>query len=433
MVFEQNSELVQTWFPLGLLQNGLRFCRLPGGMPTVALFGCATNLCRLVAACSTLPWKFRMLDPRIQQLAEVLIDHSVQLQAGDKILIEAFDLPDTALVCCLIALARQRGAIPVVNWKDNSIQRAILHHGDEATFALLGDVEARTMEQMDAYIGIRGAANSNELSDVPSSQMSLYKEHCWHRVHLALRVPKTRWVVLRYPTPSMAQSAHQSTEAFEDFYFRVCTADYPKLARNQQPLIRRMESAKQVRITALDTELTFSIDGIPVVASHGRRNIPDGEVFTAPVRDSIHGVITYNTKTLYQGVVFDGVRFEFRDGKIINATCSNGQTKRLNQILDSDEGARHIGEWALGLNNEIREPMLDTLFDEKIGGSFHLTPGNAYETADNGNRSKVHWDIVLIQTKEYGGGEVWFDDELIRKDGFFVPEDLQPLNEGLDA
>ena len=372
-----------------------------------------------------------MLDPRIRKLAEVLIDHSTQLQPGEKVLIEAFDLPDPSLVCCLVEIAHARGGIPIVNWKCNAIARSLLHHGNDASFTLQGDLDAYTMEQMDAYIGIRGTANSNELSDVPSAQMKLYQEHCWHRVHHEIRVPKTKWVVLRYPTPSMAQSAEKSTEEFEDFYFKVCTADYPKLAENQKPLQRRMEAAKQVRIVAPDTDLTFSIEGIPVVPSHGWRNIPDGEIFTAPVRDSVNGVITYNTKTLNQGVVFDRIRFEFKDGKIVHAECANGQTKRLNEILYTDEGARYIGEWSLGLNNEINEPMLDTLFDEKIGGSLHLTPGNAYTTADNGNRSKVHWDIVLIQTKAYGGGEVWFDGEVIRKDGFFVPNDLQPLNEGL--
>ncbi|NQV24492.1 MAG: aminopeptidase [Rhodopirellula sp.] len=372
-----------------------------------------------------------MLDPRIRKLAELLIDHSTQLQPGEKVLIEAFDLPDPSLVCCLVEIAHARGGIAVVNWKSNAIARSLLQHGSETSFALQGNLEAHTMEQMDAYIGIRGTANSNELSDVPSAQMQLYQEHCWHKVHHALRVPNTKWVVLRYPTASMAQSAEKSTEQFEDFYFKVCTADYPKLAENQKPLQRRMEAARQVRIVAPDTDLTFSIEGIPVVPSHGRRNIPDGEMFTSPVRDSVNGTITYNTKTLNQGVVFDRIRFEFNDGKIVNAECANGQNRRLNEILDTDEGARYIGEWSLGLNNEINEPMLDTLFDEKIGGSLHLTPGNAYTTADNGNRSKVHWDIVLIQTKAYGGGEVWFDDELLRKDGFFIPADLQPLNEGL--
>lgn len=372
-----------------------------------------------------------MLDPRVQRLAELLIDHSCEIQPGEKVLIEAFDLPDPSLVCCLVEIARARGGIPAVSWKSNAVNRSLLHHGNEDTFALQGDIESHAMQQMDAYIGIRGAANSNELADVPGPQMQLYQEHCWQKVHLALRVPKTKWVVLRYPTPSMAQSAQRSTDDFEDFYFRVCTADYPRMAENQKPLMRRMEDANRVRLVARDTDLSFSIEGIPVVASHGRRNIPDGEIYTSPVRDSVNGVITYNTKSLYQGVVFDCIRFEFKDGKIVDASCSNGQTDRLNEILDTDEGARYIGEWSMGLNNEIREPMLDTLFDEKIGGSLHLTPGNAYETADNGNRSKVHWDIVLIQTAEYGGGEIWFDDELLRKDGFFVPDDLQPLNAGL--
>jgi aminopeptidase len=372
-----------------------------------------------------------MLDPRIRRLAELLIDHSVRLQPNEKVLIEAFDLPDPGLVTTLIELARARGGIPVVSWKSNAVIRSLLKHGDQDTFQLCGEIEANAMRQMQAYIGIRGTANSNELADVPASQMAQYQEHWWHPVHLALRVPKTKWVVLRYPTPSMAQAAQRSTEDFEDFYFRVCTADYAKMAENQQPLVELMQRTDRVRITAPNTDLSFSIKGIPVVPCHGRRNIPDGECFTAPIKTSVNGVLTYNTKTLYQGVVFDRIRFEFKDGKIVHASCANGQDERLNEILDSDEGARYLGEWSFGLNNEVREPMLDTLFDEKIGGSMHITPGNAYETADNGNRSKVHWDIVLIQTKACGGGQVWFDDQLIRDDGFFVPTDLQPLNVGL--
>ena len=373
-----------------------------------------------------------MLDPRIQQLAELLVDHSCGLEPGERVLIEAFDLPDPSLVTCLVETACARGALPLVNWKNNRITRSLLLAGNDETFELQGELELAAMQKMDAYIGVRGSANSDELSDVPPDQMKLYQEHCWGRVHLQERVPNTKWVVLRYPTPSFAQAAQMSTQAFEDFFFRVCTADYAKLKESQVPLVRRMEEADEVRIVSPETDLTFSIKDIPVVPSHGRRNIPDGETFTAPVRDSVNGVITYNTSSRYQGVVFDRIRFEFKDGKIVHAECANGQNKRLNEILDSDEGARYIGEWSLGLNNEITEPMLDTLFDEKIGGSMHLTPGNAYETADNGNRSQVHWDIVLIQTKDWGGGEVSFDGDLLRKDGHFVPEDLQALNEGLD-
>ena len=371
-----------------------------------------------------------MNDPRMTRLAEILVDHSCSLRAGENLLIEAFDLADPALVCRLVELAAARGARPLVSRKDNAILRSLYQTATVENMQLAGKLERERMLAMDAYIGIRGAANSNEFADVPLEQMDLYQKHWWQPVHGEVRVPKTKWVVLRYPTPSMAQAARMSTAAFEDFYFDVCTADYAQMARNQQPLKERMLVADRVRIVAPDTELEFSIRDIPVIACAGGRNIPDGEVFTAPVRDSVNGTISFNTPSLYQGTVFEGIRFEFQDGKIVGVDCRK-EADKLNAILDSDEGARYVGEWSLGCNNRIRHAMLDTLFDEKIGGSFHLTPGNAYEQADNGNRSRVHWDLVLIQTPEYGGGEIYFDNELFRKDGRFIPEDLQGLNEGL--
>jgi len=372
-----------------------------------------------------------MNDPRVLRLAEILIDHSCSLQPGEKVLIEAFDLPDPQLVCRLIELAAERGALPLVTWKNNAVLRALYRTGVEDNLALAGNIERLRMEQMDAYIGIRGSANSSQFADVSQEQMDLYQRLWWKPVHSDVRVPKTKWVVLRYPTDSMAQSAKMSTEAFEDFYFRVCTADYAQMARDQEPLQKRMEATDHVRIVGPGTDLEFSIRGIPVRPCHGQRNIPDGEVFTAPVRESVQGTIAYNAPSLYQGTIFEGIRFRFENGKIIEADCRN-ETAKLNRILDSDEGARYLGEWSLGCNNHIRHPMLDTLFDEKIGGSFHLTPGNAYDDADNGNRSRVHWDLVMIQTPEYGGGEIWFDGELIRKDGRFLPAELQGLNAGLE-
>jgi aminopeptidase len=371
-----------------------------------------------------------MQDPRIDKLAHVLIDHSCRLEKGEAVLIEAFDLPDPALVCRLVELANERGAHPVVSLKSNAVLRSLYLKASAESFTRIGDLEQDRMRKMQAYIGIRGTHNAREFADVPPKQMDLSQEHWWKRVHLDVRVPKTRWVVLRYPTPSMAQSAQMSTAAFEDFFFDVCTADYAAMEQRQLPLKERMLAADQVHILGPGTDLRFSIKDIPVIPCFGRRNIPDGEVFTAPVRESAQGVIQYNTSSLYQGTVFDRIRFEFKKGQIVQAEAG-GETARLNAILDSDSGARYLGEWSFGCNNRIRKPMLDTLFDEKIGGSMHLTPGNAYETADNGNRSRVHWDLVLIQTPEFGGGEVWFDGELIRKDGRFIPADLQPLNEGL--
>ena len=371
-----------------------------------------------------------MKDPRISRLAEILLDHSCQVKKGHTVLIEAFDLPDPSLVCELVEGVYRREATPLVSWKDNQILRSLYRGATEEAMSLAGKLEASAMAEANAYIGIRGTANSSELTDVPAEQMELYTRHWWQPVHNEIRVPKTRWVVLRYPTPSMAQSADCSTQQFEDFYFNVCTADYAKMAEDLKPLVARMESADQIRITAPGTDLSFSIRDIPVIPCAGECNIPDGECFTAPVKDSVNGTIRFNTKSRYHGVVFDGIEFELKDGRIERATCLN-DVDRLNKILDSDEGARYIGEWSLGTNNNILHPMLDTLFDEKIGGSFHFTPGNAYDEADNGNRSGVHWDLVLIQRPDYGGGEIWFDDELVRKDGFFIPHDLLALNEGL--
>ncbi|QGJ71289.1 Aminopeptidase PepS [Planctomycetales bacterium 10988] len=371
-----------------------------------------------------------MKDSRITDLAKVLIDHSCRLSEGEKVLIEAFDLPEPQLITDLIRLVSERGAHAVVHWKNNAILRALYRDASEKSFDLVAEEETHTMKQMDAYIGIRGSFNSSEFSDVPADRMKIVQERWGKPVHFEIRVPKTKWVVLRYPTPSMAQSAKMSFEAFTDFYFDVCTTDYQQMAKNQEPLVNRMETADQIHIKGPGTDLKFSIKNIPIIPCNGQCNIPDGEVFTAPVKESVQGTIQFNTATLYRGIVFQNIFLNFKDGKIIEATAGE-KTEQLNEILDSDDGARYIGEWAIGVNNFIREPMLDILFDEKIGGSFHFTPGNAYDEADNGNRSQVHWDMVLIQTEEKGGGEIWFDDELIRKDGFFLPEDLKPLNEGL--
>ncbi len=369
-----------------------------------------------------------MHDPRIDKLADLLLDHSCELKSGEKVLIEGFDLPEQNLLCALVEGAARRGAIPVVEVKSVEVQRSLYRSATEESMKLCGAIERSRMEQMQAYIGIRGAENSSQLADVPPEKMDLYQKN-WLRLVNEYRVPKTKWVVLRYPNHSFAQAANMSTAAFEDFFFDVCTADYAAMRKAQEPLVARMEATDRVRIVAPATELEFSIKGIPVISCYGDRNIPDGEVFTAPVRDSINGTIRFNTQSRYQGVVYDNIEFEFKDGQIVRATAN--ETEKINALLDSDEGARYCGEWSLGTNNRVRHPMLDTLFDEKIGGSFHLTPGQAYEEADNTNRSCIHWDLVLIQREDYGGGEIWFDGELVRKDGRFLPEDLQGLNVGL--
>jgi len=364
-----------------------------------------------------------MTDPRYAKLAGLLVSYSIELKKNDRILLEMIDVPDEFAIQLMRAV-RKIGAIPLIETRHTRISREVQRQTNSQHAALVRKVELFRMKQVQAYIAVRGSDNASESSDVPSDLMALYSKAI--RPVLDQRVNKTRWCVLRWPSPSMAQAAGMSTEAFENFYFDVCTMNYPKMARAMIPLQKRMNQADRVHLKSPGTDLHFSIKGIGALLADGKRNIPDGEVFTAPVKNSAQGVLQYNTPTLYAGTKFENVRLEFKDGKIIKATANN--SRRLNEILDTDPGARYIGEFSLGFNPYILEPMCDILFDEKIAGSLHFTPGQAYETADNGNRSAVHWDLVLIQRPEWGGGEVWFDGELIRKDGLFLPKDLRALN-----
>ncbi|KYO67805.1 aminopeptidase [Thermovenabulum gondwanense] len=366
-----------------------------------------------------------MKDPRIKKLAKLLIDYSVELKNGENILIEAGP-GESPLVKELIKFAYEKGAHPFVNISMQEIARELLMNVDEDTLKLMAKYDSEKMKDMHAYIGIRGGDNVAELSDVPQEKKTLYMKLYSKPVHMDIRVPKTKWVVLRYPNPSMAQLADMSTEAFEDFYFDVCCLDYEKMSKAMDPLVDLMSRTDRVRIVGPGTDLTFSIKGIGIEKCDGKKNIPDGEIFTAPVIDSVNGYITYNTPALYQGFTFENIKFEFKNGKIVKAIAND--TERINKILDTDEGARYIGEFAIGVNPYILKPMKDTLFDEKIAGSIHFTPGNSYEDCGNGNKSAIHWDIVLIQRPEYGGGEIYFDDVLVRKDGLFVLEELKGLN-----
>lgn len=288
----------------------------------------------------------------------------------------------------------------------------------------INECQLAQMKGMQAYIAIRAGNNSAELSDVPSENLNMYSRITTPT--LDYRVNHTKWVILRYPNPSMAQLAGQSLDAFEDFYFDVCTLDYAKMNRAMDALAALMEKTDNVKIKGPGTDLSFSIKGIPAVKCAGECNIPDGEVYTAPVRESMNGIISYNTPSEEQGFTYENIVFEIKNGKIVDAKANNNE--RINQLLDTDEGARYFGEFAIGVNPYVLEPMKDTLFDEKIAGSFHLTPGAAYEDAFNGNKSAVHWDLVMIQRPEYGGGEIYFDDVLIRKDGLFVIPELECLN-----
>lgn len=365
-----------------------------------------------------------MKDKRNEVLARQLLDYSVELQKGQVIYIEIKGKETLELGKELIRLATEKGATPFWYYSDESLMRHFVGNAADDQFKKLAEIHLPIMKMADAYIGLRGSDNPFDMADIDSKQTEKNNSLFYKPVHLEERVKRTNWVVLRYPNNAMAQLAETSQESFADFYFDVCCADYAKMSKAQDGLVKLMNAADKVHIKSPGTDLTFSIKDIPCVKCDGKRNIPDGEVYTAPVRDSVNGTIAYNTPSLYQGTVYNNVTLTFENGKIVKATC-DGNDERLNKIFDTDEGARYVGEFAIGVNPFILHPMKDTLFDEKIAGSFHFTPGQCYDEAPNGNQSAIHWDMVLIQRPDYGGGEIYFDDKLIRKDGVFTDSNLE--------
>lgn len=368
-----------------------------------------------------------MKDSRIEKLAINLLTYSVKIKENDNLLIEILGEEGLPLAKELVKQANKLKAKPFFNIVNYELLRVMLEECSEEQIKIYAEQDLHRMQQMDAYIGIRATANTAELTGVPEKKMELYNKYYTLPVHFEERVKHTKWCILRYPNNAMAQMSHMNLETFEDFYFNVCNLDYSKMSKAMDALVQLMNHTDKVHIKAEGTDLTFSIKGIPAEKYMGTFNIPDGEVASAPIKESVNGYITYNTETTYNGITFNNIRFEFENGKIVKATAAN-HTEALNRILDTDEGARYIGEFALGLNPYVEEPIGDTLFDEKIKGSFHFTPGDSLEESDNGNRSSIHWDIVCIQRPEYGGGEIWFDDKLVRKDGIFVLEELEQLN-----
>ncbi|MCK5798908.1 MAG: aminopeptidase, partial [Deltaproteobacteria bacterium] len=348
-----------------------------------------------------------MKDKRHEILARQLIDYSTALKAGEILYLEIKGKDTLDLAKSIIRRATEIGAIPFWYYNDESIMRPWVQNATEEQHRVQAELHLELMKRADVYIGLRGSDNPFDLADIEAEKIERLNSLFFKPVHLDQRVKHTRWVVLRYPNNAMAQLAETSQEAFEEFYYRVCCADYGKMSEAQNALQTLLHQTKEVRLVAPGTDLTLSIDGIPAIKCDGKSNIPDGEVFTAPVRDSINGTICYNTPSLYQGVIYTGIELTFEAGKIVRARC-DGDDAKLNAIFDTDEGARYVGEFAIGVNPFIREPMKDTLFDEKIAGSIHLTQGQCYDDAPNGNSSAIHWDLVLIQREDYGGGEMYF-------------------------
>lgn len=368
------------------------------------------------------------IDKRIVQLAENILKNSVQLKKGEKIYIEAFGASTKDFFNELIKETIKLGAVPFYFYNDASFEKSLIEGASEKQIEDYTAIHKRLMEEADCYVAVRGYDDAFALSDVSPKNMDRFGKIFQEQVHMRTRLPKTRWCVLRWPNTSMAAMSRMSLKQFEDFYFDACLLDYRKMGKAMLPLKELMDKTENVHIKGNDTDLTFSLKGIKAIVCDGKMNIPDGEVYSAPVKDSINGYVQFNTDTMYDGVFYSNIRLEFKNGRIVTGTSLVNNDK-FQKMLDLDDGSRYMGEFALGVNPYIIHPILDILFDEKTCGSFHMAIGNSYEDeTNNGNKSSIHWDLVKIQTLEHGGGEIWFDNKLIRKDGLFVLPELKGLN-----
>lgn len=364
---------------------------------------------------------------KIKKLAQILIEHSTKLKKGENLVLDA-SIQARPLIKEIIKLATKKEAFVYVNLIDDELNSYTLNNAKVNNYENYETYNAwknTSFEKMDAYIAIR--ADTNEFNTINVDQDVISKVSKISSSTIETRLSK-KWVVLRWPTPASAQKAQKNYDDYCDFCFDAMCVDYKQMDISQQPLVDLMNKTNKVKLVGPGTNLEFSIKNIPTVKCAGEYNIPDGEVFTAPTLNSANGVIKFNTYSILQGKKWENIELTLENGKIIKAKCDNQSEEELNKIFDQDEGARYIGEFSIGINNFINDPVGEILYDEKIGGSIHFTPGRAYEEANNSNKSVLHWDLVLIQTPKYGGGEIYFDDVLIRKDGEFVLDELKKLN-----
>lgn len=365
------------------------------------------------------------MEERIKKLSSTIVNYSINVHENDRVLIQYENKECSKLVKCLIEDIYKNKGIPSVDLIDNELNTLILEKANSKTIDQIVKLKESQVENFDCFIRICYTENEYEDKNLnPDIRKELGSK--LQKVD-DIRINQRRWVLLNYPSLIDAYKAKMKYDNFYNYSMDIMNVDYKSMNEKIKPLKDLMEKTDKVRIVSPGTDITFSIKGLPAIPCCGVYNIPDGELYTAPIKDTVNGVITYNTPSPYQGNIFNNIRLEFENGQIVNCSASN-DVELLKKIFDTDEGARYIGEFSLGFNPMITFPMGDILYDEKIMGSIHFTPGRCYEDCNNGNISSIHWDLVLIQTKEYGGGEIYFDDVLIRKDGKFVLDNLKQLN-----
>ncbi len=366
------------------------------------------------------------MDQQIHQLARIITHHSIRLNEGEKVILEVFGSAAVPLAKSVIKEIYCCGGQPLVSYVENELMQEWMRGISPDQMDCFAEIEMLKMKKAQAHICIRSFDNTSIYDSVPEEKIVLYRQKM-----MPVALEKTnnkKWLFTMFPAESTAERLGMSYPELMEYYCSMCNIDYAAVSAAMEELADMMRNTDEVKIIGEGTDLTFSVKGMHVSADCGYYNLPDGEVRTAPVRESVNGRVFINLPVKHDGKVYRDFTLHFRDGRIVEVTGNDSEA--INRILDTDEGSRYTGEFALGTNPNANRPLGEILFDEKLCGSFHITPGQCYKDADNGNHSLIHWDLVCMQTPEYGGGEIYFDGRLVRKNGKFIKESLSVLNGG---
>jgi len=355
-----------------------------------------------------------MSDPRWQQLSEILVNYSTVTKKSEKVLITMMEETTFPFTRAVYAEVVKAGGLPHVEFQSVLLERELMLHGTKEQLDWLPELNAYGMEWADVYIGLRGSRNPFEFSGIAPGNIAAHKK-AMGKVS-GLRNELTRWVLVRVPNESFAQQAEMSHEEMMDFFFEATLRDWAKEAEWYTEIQKEFQAAKRVRILGKETDLTFSTEGRTYEVADGHLNMPDGEVFTAPVDDSAEGQIYFEFPGVYFGERIPGIKLEFSGGKVVNASAEDNE-ELLHELINMDEGSNRIGEFGVGINYGIQRFCYDILYDEKIGGTIHIALGRAYAECGGVNQSALHWDIIKDLRKE---GGIYLDGQKVSENGRFL-------------
>jgi aminopeptidase len=365
-----------------------------------------------------------MIDERVEKLARVLVDYSIEVGKGDQVLVSG-EAGAGPLIRALYARLLQVGATPITQVSLPGMQELFFEHARDIHYAEIPQVTRAIYEGADAQIAIRSPSNTRALANVdPPKQQALQKRN---KPLSEMMLEKDGWVLTLFPTEALAQEAHMSLSEYEEFAFEAMGLNeedpvryWSEKSAEQERLKEWLGEAREIRIVGPGTDLTLSVEGRTFVNSAGRRNMPCGEVFTGPVEDSANGTVYFSVPAAIGGREVAGARLRFEEGRVVEASAEKGE-EYLMSLLDADAGARCLGELGIGTNYGIRRASANVLFDEKLGGTVHLAIGRSYAETGGKNDSSVHTDLVCDLRD---GGELYADGELIQRDGRFLEFDL---------